>query len=126
MCPPVHGWSGELMQLVSNLISNAADAVEMGGTLKVRVACLERDVEIRIEDNGHGIAPEDLQRIFEPFFTTKKDVGTGLGLWVSKEIAERHGGKIEVQSRVGKPHGTVFTVLLPVYADEQQTMAKAV
>ena len=129
-CPPVHGWSGELRQLVSNLISNAADAVDMGGTLKLQITSVAlregTHVQIRIEDNGHGIAAEDLQRIFEPFFTTKKDVGTGLGLWVSKKIAERHGGTIEVQSRVGAPHGTVFTVLLPVSVSEQQTMAEAV
>ena len=129
-CPPVQGWSGELKQLISNLISNAADAVEMDGILKVHVSCIERsegeDIQIRIEDDGHGIASEDLQRIFEPFFTTKKDVGTGLGLWVSKKIAERHGGTIEVQSRVGILHGTVFTVLLPCSADAQQTMAEAV
>ncbi len=129
-CPPAHGWSGELKQLVSNLISNAADAVGMDGTLKVRVFCVERsggaDVHVRIEDDGHGIAPEDLQRIFEPFYTTKKDVGTGLGLWVSKEIAERHGGRIEVQSRVGVSHGTVFTVVLPCDAEPQQHMAEAV
>jgi len=130
-CPPVHGWAGELKQLVSNLVSNAADAVDMGGTLKVRVSCIQRpesvDVQIRIEDDGHGIASADLQRIFEPFYTTKKDVGTGLGLWVSKEIAERHGGRIEVQSRVGEAHGTVFTVVLPCTAAEvQEHMAKAV
>ena len=129
-CSPVQGWSGELKQLVSNLISNAADAVDMGGTLTVSVsgapdpqgAC----VRLTIEDNGHGIAPQDLQRIFEPFFTTKKDVGTGLGLWVSKKIAERHGGTIEVRSQVGNLHGTVFTVLLPVSTKEQRTMAEAV
>ena len=129
-CPPVQGWSGELKQLVSNLISNAADAVEMDGTLKVRVSCVQRtvggDVQIRIEDDGHGIVSDDLQRIFEPFYTTKKDVGTGLGLWVSKKIAERHGGTIEVQSRVGDVHGTVFTVLLPCAVDAQQSMAEAV
>jgi PAS domain S-box-containing protein len=126
-CPPVQGWSGELKQLISNLISNAADAVEMDGTLKVHVSCVERSgdigVRVRVEDNGHGIASQDLQRIFEPFYTTKKDVGTGLGLWVSKAIAERHGGTIEVQSRVGDSHGTVFTIVLPCV---QQSMAEAV
>jgi PAS domain S-box-containing protein len=129
-CSPVQGWSGELKQLVSNLISNAADAVDMGGTLTVSVSGAPDPqgayVRLTIEDNGHGIAPQDLQRIFEPFFTTKKDVGTGLGLWVSKKIAERHGGTIEVRSQVGDSHGTVFTVLLPVSTNEQRTMAEAV
>lgn len=129
-CPLVQGWSGELKQLIANLVSNAADAVEMNGTLKVHLSCVESskggEIQIRVEDDGHGIAPDDLQRIFEPFYTTKKDVGTGLGLWVSKKIAERHGGTIEVQSRVGVAHGTVFTVLLPCTADAQQSMAEAV
>lgn len=129
-CPPVQGWSGEMKQLLSNLISNAADAVEMDGTLKVHVSCVQRseggDIQIRIEDDGHGIAAEDLQRIFEPFYTTKKDVGTGLGLWVSKKIAERHGGTIEVQSRVGASHGTVFTILLPCSTEAPRQMAEAV
>jgi PAS domain S-box-containing protein len=117
-CPPLQGWPGELQQVVANIISNAADAVGVGGALKVNVACVDtsegKTVQVRVEDNGPGIAPEHLERIFEPFFTTKKDVGTGLGLWVSKTIVERHGGIIEVASdRDNGSHGTVFRVLLP-------------
>ena len=117
-CPPIHGWPGELQQVIANLVSNAADAVDKGGKMKVRVSCVDiedgKNVEVRVEDNGSGIAPENRERIFEPFFTTKKDVGTGLGLWVSKAIVERHGGTIEVHSPNGsRGHGTVFSVRIP-------------
>jgi len=130
-CPPVLGWPGEVKQLIANLISNAADAMDTRGTLKIEAHCVEQKdgqaVRIRVEDDGPGIAPEDRKRIFEPFFTTKKDVGTGLGLWVAKEIAQRHGGTIEVESRCGEGlHGTVFTVLLPCSADQQDLAAEAV
>ncbi len=117
-CPPLQGFPGELQQVVANIISNAADAVEPGGALKVTVSCVDGDagktVQVRVEDNGPGIAAEHLDRIFEPFFTTKKNVGTGLGLWVSKTIVERHGGTIKVTSRNDNgSHGTVFCVSIP-------------
>jgi signal transduction histidine kinase len=71
-------------------------------------------VHVLIEDDGPGIDPMHIDRIFEPFFTTKKDVGTGLGLWVTKEIVDRHGGTIEVYPRADKTlSGTVFQMLLP-------------
>ncbi|MGA3193802.1 MAG: PAS domain S-box protein [Terriglobales bacterium] len=71
-------------------------------------------VRITVADNGSGIPRENLQRIFEPFFTTKKDIGTGLGLWVSNGIVRKHGGSIRVRSRVdGLATGTVFSVFLP-------------
>ncbi len=128
-CPPIQGWPGELQQLIANLVSNAADALDARGTLKIEAHCVEQEdgqaVRIRVEDDGPGIAPEHRNRIFEPFFTTKKDVGTGLGLWVAKEIAGRHGGTIEVESRYGgELHGTVFSVLLPCSADQQDLAAK--
>jgi PAS domain S-box-containing protein len=121
-CPPIQGLSGELKQVVSNLISNAADAVGENGTIRVKLLCVEnadgRVVQVMIEDNGPGIAVEHRDRIFEPFFTTKKNVGTGLGLWVTKEIVERHGGTIEVHSREDKlAGGAVFAVLLPCIDD---------
>lgn len=117
-CPPIQGLSGELKQAISNLISNAADAVGFNGMIRVSLVCVEdeenRMVQVSIEDDGPGIANEHLERIFEPFFTTKKDVGTGLGLWVTKEIVGRHGGSIEVQSRRETvPTGTTFLVRLP-------------
>jgi PAS domain S-box-containing protein len=117
-CPPVHGLSGELKQAVSNLISNAADAVDGNGTIRVKLEGVEGPkgqlVQMVIEDNGPGIRAEIRDRIFEPFFTTKEDVGTGLGLWVTKEIIDRHGGSIEVHSGEDEgPFGAAFNVLLP-------------
>ena len=81
-------------------------------------------VELKIEDDGPGICPDDMLRIFEPFFTTKKDVGPNLlGLWVAKD-AERHGGNIRVQSPSGNgSHGCVFTVVIP--CGEQVLAAEA-
>ncbi len=129
-CPGIQGWPGEMKQLVSNLISNAADAMSARGTLRVKLSHavnLDGDqVQLTIEDDGPGITAEHLNRIFEPFFTTKKDVGTGLGLWVAREIVERHGGEIRVDSRTGNSsHGTAFIVSLPC-ADSQSRAAEAV
>jgi PAS domain S-box-containing protein len=117
-CPPIVGLTGELRQALSNLISNAADAVSEHGTIQVALRCVEsaegKHVHVLIEDDGPGIDPLHIDRIFEPFFTTKKEVGTGLGLWVTKEIVDRHGGTIEVYPRADKSlSGTVFQMLLP-------------
>ena len=118
-CPPIHGLAGELKQVVANLVSNAADAVDMGGTIWVGLECVETlgglYVQVTIEDDGPGVPEKNRARIFEPFFTTKKDVGTGLGLWVSREIVDRHGGTIELASRAeAGVSGSVFHVHLPV------------
>ncbi len=118
-CPRIIGVAGELKQVVSNLVSNAVDAVAAEGTIRFRLGCMtdgeHTNVRIVIEDDGPGIPAENVQRIFEPFFTTKKDVGTGLGLWVTKEIVERHGGTITVRSheRNGSSSGAAFAILLP-------------
>jgi signal transduction histidine kinase len=67
-----------------------------------------------VADNGSGISRDNLRQIFEPFYTTKKDTGTGLGLWVSRGIVEKHGGSIRVRSRVDeRATGTVFLIFLP-------------
>jgi PAS domain S-box-containing protein len=129
-CPPIQGLSGELKQAVANLVSNAADAVPHGGTIRVAILCHEYDnsksLQIIVEDNGPGIAPEHRDHIFEPFFTTKKDVGTGLGLWVTKEIIERHSGTVEVHSRNGTgPSGTAFSITLPVRPDFHTLVSQA-
>ena len=117
-CPPITGLAGEIQQMVSNIISNAIDAVPISGTLKIDASPVKLaggdSIRLKIEDDGPGIAPENIKRIFEPFFTTKKDVGTGLGLWVCKEIAERHGGSVQVESKTANgAKGAIFTVLLP-------------
>jgi PAS domain S-box-containing protein len=120
-CPPIQGLQGELKQLVANLISNAADAVEPGGKIRISLATAQSEhgngVAIQIADNGPGVPEKNRAHIFEPFFTTKEDVGTGLGLWVSKEIAERHGGNIQLNSANDSGlGGAVFTVFLPFEA----------
>jgi PAS domain S-box-containing protein len=124
--PSVPGLAGELRQMLANLISNAADALENNGKLSIKVERLDdfdtHGVVIRVADNGPGIPAENAERIFEPFFTTKVDVGTGLGLWVAKEIAERHGGYL----RLGKPvqgTGAVFTVFLPLNTGKEAASA---
>jgi PAS domain S-box-containing protein len=121
-CPSIQGLEGELKQAMSNLISNAADAVSDNGTIRVILSCTDvadnRVIQITVEDDGPGIAAEHIDRIFEPFFTTKKDVGTGLGLWVTREIVERHGGTIVVHSRKDDGlRGTAFNLHLPGNAE---------
>ena len=126
-CSPIYALSGELNQAIANLVSNAADAVSNGGAIRVAIDCQrgseEDAVRVIIQDNGPGIAPEHRDRIFEPFFTTKKDVGTGLGLWVTKEIIERHGGRVEVHCTgadgAGGEASTTFTITLPVRPDAE-------
>jgi PAS domain S-box-containing protein len=117
----INGYSGELRQLLSNLLVNAVDAMVDGGFLRVRVApgrdwSNDREgIRITVADNGSGIPRDHLRQIFEPFYTTKKDTGTGLGLWVSHGIVQKHGGSIHVRSRAeGSSTGTVFSIFLPL------------
>jgi signal transduction histidine kinase len=119
-CPPILAVAGELRQLVLNLIGNALDAIGRGGTLKIRITSSREHgngsrsgVRLTIADTGIGIPIAIRKSIFEPFVTTKGETGTGLGLWVSSEIVERHGGKIQVKSNASTPTGTVFSVFLP-------------
>jgi len=113
--PPVDCYAGQLNQVWMNLLANAAHAVKGGGSVSVETESRGESVVVRVRDTGCGIAPENLPRIFDPFFTTKPvGEGTGLGLSVTYGIVERHGGRIEVESRPGK--GTVFTVTIPVDA----------
>ncbi len=111
---------GEMLQILSNLIANALDALPMGGHIRLRTAGREGGVEFSVEDNGVGIPPENLDRIFEAFFTTKTDVGTGLGLWVVKDLVEKQGGRISVESRnLGENRGTRFIVFVPSMDSEK-------
>jgi PAS domain S-box-containing protein len=118
-CPPIQGVAGELKQVFSNMIANAIDAVGVDGAIVISAQFVSADdngtVEVTIADSGSGIAAEHVDRIFEPFFTTKKDVGTGLGLWVTKEIVERHGGNIHVRPSCGHEglDGAAFILQLP-------------
>lgn len=100
-------------RILSNLISNAIDAMTDHGKLIIRTSSERGFVRIIIEDNGKGIAKDHLDKIFEPFFTTKKiDHGCGLGLTIVGEIIKHYRGEIEVESVLDK--GTIFTVLLPI------------
>ncbi len=119
--PPIDLYPGEMRQVFSNLLLNALDAVGEGGRVRVHVyASVDwRDprrsgVRIVIADNGPGIRREYCQKIFEPFFTTKGQKGTGLGLWVSHGIVEKHQGSIRVHSgRQPGRSGTCFSIFLP-------------
>jgi signal transduction histidine kinase len=107
------GYGGELRQSFSNLIANAIDATLPGEKISVGVKDREGMVEVEIADNGCGISSEHLSHIFEPFFTTKKHVGTGLGLWVAREVARKHRGTLELfSSTVPSSHGTRAVVRL--------------
>jgi len=117
----VLGSAGELRQILSNLLANSLDACARGSTIRIEASSAldPRDlsrpgVRITIADTGLGIPAKHLESIFEPFFTTKKDTGTGLGLWVSRELVEKHGGSLRVRSRTSDPLcGTVFSIFLP-------------
>jgi PAS domain S-box-containing protein len=113
------GLRGEIVQLFSNLLANAVDACRAGGTIHVRVRRVgptengrrsSQQVLITVADNGTGIPTSSIAEIYEPFYTTKRDVGTGLGLWVTKNIVENHRGNIRLRSRFG--FGTVFRITL--------------
>jgi signal transduction histidine kinase len=120
----VRVYPGEIRQVLSNLIVNAVEASANRGaiTLRIRPASPHHahGVRITIADNGTGIPPQVRSRLGEPFFTTKGQGGTGLGLWVSRSIVERYGGKLRMRSThisdpLGKTHhGTVFTLFLPL------------
>jgi len=116
-CPQLQAVSGELKQVISNLVANAADAVHNHGTISITLGRVEQAghamLQIMVEDDGPGVPPEYKPRLFEPFFTTKRDVGTGLGLWLTKEIVERHNGRIEFVPRVNGEPGAAFSILLP-------------
>ncbi|HWR17925.1 MAG TPA: ATP-binding protein [Terriglobales bacterium] len=114
----VFGIAGQLRQLVSNLVTNAIDAMPDGGQFRASAERIQRDgsslMQLSFSDTGQGIAPDHLRRIFEPFFTTKAHVGTGLGLWITKRIVEDHGGEISVRSDTSSgASGTTFIVSLP-------------
>jgi signal transduction histidine kinase len=112
--PLVECLAGQMGQVFLNLLTNAADAVGDSGTIRVRARTMDADrVCVEVEDDGCGIAPDQLDRIFDPFFTTKEvGKGTGLGLSITYGIVYRHGGRIEVASAPGE--GTCFRVELPV------------
>jgi PAS domain S-box-containing protein len=119
----VAAFPAELRQVFTNLVTNAAEAAGSGGAVKVSVAPRSAGIDaigqkqqpgatVTIADNGPGI-PDDIQpHLFQPFFTTKGEHGTGLGLWVSRGIVNKHGGAIALNSATGTAHGTIVSVFL--------------
>jgi signal transduction histidine kinase len=113
--PPLYAVREQLVQVFLNLVLNAADAVGKDGRIELGVTRRGEGVEVTVRDNGCGIAPEQAGRLFQPYFTTKKH-GTGLGLFVTRQLVTEHGGTVACESRPGE--GTVFRVWLPLAARE--------
>lgn len=109
----VHGVIGQLRQVLANLLSNAVDAVEVGGSVVLSASSQNGWTAIAVVDNGHGMEDAALQQLFQPFYSTKGDLGNGLGLYISHEIMERHHGTLDVESTVGV--GTTITMRLPTH-----------
>ena len=99
-----------LEEIFINLIVNACQAMPGGGEIDISAKEEKSWLSIEVRDTGSGLSPDQLSRIFEPFYTTKAS-GTGLGLYVVKQLVEKNGGKVEVRSEVGK--GTIFSIILP-------------
>jgi len=116
----VMGIVGELRQVMANLLANSLDAIGQNGRIVLRASASvdpangRPRVRITVSDYGHGMALATTKHIFDPFFTTKGSVGTGLGLWVCKQLVEKNGGSIKVRSNVvGARRGTTFSMVLP-------------
>ncbi len=113
--PHIRARADQLRQVFLNLIINAQQAIEGEGEIAISTSryeqALQSSIVIQLSDSGVGIAEDDINRIFEPFFSTGKK-GTGLGLWVTHDIVRQHGGRIDVNSEIGR--GTVFSIILQV------------
>jgi PAS domain S-box-containing protein len=127
--PKIQAVQGEMRQLMANLLGNSIDAVPRNGSILVRVSSAarwkgnlrERGVRLTIADSGPGIPAAYRTRIFEPFFTTKQDVGTGLGLWICKNIVEQHEGSLRMRTCTdpGKSW-TVFSAFVPAERNRKE------
>jgi signal transduction histidine kinase len=131
-CPTFHGLGGEIRQVFANLIGNALDAMKRGGTLKIRVrpssdcGTGRSMIRITVADNGHGMSADTRTQVFKPFFTTKENTGTGLGLWISADILERHHGSIRIKSsEAGRFRGTTFSLTFPQDGHRETTAMSA-
>ena len=119
----VMGVSGELRQVLANLLTNSLDSIGRSGRIVLRASASigphdgRKRVRITVADNGHGMGAATMKQIFDPFFTTKGSVGTGLGLWVCKQLIDKNGGSIRVRSNMdGERKGTTVSVVLPADA----------
>jgi two-component system NtrC family sensor kinase len=127
--PLVECDSSQMQQVILNLVLNGAQAMQPKGggklTITTRLIPQEQSVELRVQDTGEGIAPENLSKIFDPFFTTKPEgKGVGLGLAVLYGIVQSHEGEVEVSSR--RNEGTTFTVTLPLKSRASSTEVREV
>jgi signal transduction histidine kinase len=121
LSPNAHitGSPSQINQVFLNLVSNAAQATGDDGVITLRTAVQGSNVRVEVEDNGSGIPADVLPKIFDPFFTTKKvGEGTGLGLSIAYKIIAEHGGRIEVDSVVGR--GTRFIITLPAEVTQSE------
>lgn len=114
----MHGVAGELRQVFSNLLANSLDAIEDHGCIVIRVTRLGNGsggtVRVTFADSGSGIQPNQRASIFDPFFSTKQEQGNGLGLWVTRQIIEKHRGSIRMRSCTTPPNrGTTFSITFP-------------
>jgi signal transduction histidine kinase len=109
--PPLLGVRDQLVQIVLNLVLNAIDATSKGGRIEIEVTRHPRELEVAVRDDGTGIEPVHAGRLFQPYFTTKRH-GTGLGLFVTRQLVGEHGGTVDYESCLGA--GTVFHVHLPL------------
>jgi two-component system NtrC family sensor kinase len=123
---------GEVRQVISNLLLNSLDSIDTGGRVVLRASIStsptdrSQRVRITVSDDGRGIDESVLPQIFEAFFTTKGAIGNGLGLWVSKQIVDKHGGSIQVRTAtVGPQHGTTFSVILPMDASRHGRLSES-
>jgi light-regulated signal transduction histidine kinase (bacteriophytochrome) len=108
----IQGIQGQIRQVIANLVANAIDAARVGGNVWMDARFVnDALVEVRVGDDGVGMTPETVRQLFQPFFSTKGDLGNGLGLYISHEIVERHGGELLVDTEPGR--GTVMRILLP-------------
>lgn len=111
--PFICGKSGAISQVILNLVVNACQAIDDFGELIIKTSADDKFATLTVSDTGCGIPEDKLVTIFDPFYTTKaNDQGTGLGLSVSHSIVKQHGGRIQVESEVGK--GTTFSIILPL------------
>jgi signal transduction histidine kinase len=111
--PPITAEENRIKQIFINLIMNAIQAMDGGGSLLLRSSLSDRLISLQIADTGTGIARHSLNHIFDPFYTTKKNgTGTGLGLFITKKLVESFSGTISVESSEGE--GTCFTLTFPV------------
>jgi PAS domain S-box-containing protein len=115
----ISGFEGEMKQMISNLVTNAFDACRDGGRIIIAARSTRRfpsnrhGICLTVADNGVGISDQDKLNLFTPFFTTKENLGTGLGLWITKELLENREGRVRFRSRTSSPSGTVMSLYIP-------------